>query len=92
MSQTVLWSRPRAAAPQNEEWRRDALCAHESPDLFFPLGHSEQAERQAEEAKRVCEHCQVRDSCLAWALDFGPSEGVFGGTDPDERRAILHRR
>lgn len=99
MVQAVRSPRLRSAARHHsdhrsaasDDWRRGALCAHESPDLFFPLGESEQAMRQAEEAKRVCRHCAVREECLDWALEARPVDGVFGGTDPSERRALLKR-
>ncbi len=28
--------------------------------------------------------------CLAWALDHGVTDGVWGGTTEDERRTIWH--
>ncbi|GAA4888653.1 hypothetical protein GCM10023237_02480 [Streptomyces coeruleoprunus] len=46
---------------------------------------------QAEEAKRVCGRCPVRDQCLRWALDTGQDHGVWGGTGEDERRTIRRR-
>lgn len=100
MTQTVRQPRTPSAALRDgacgtaadEDWRRDALCTHESPELFFPLGHSERAARQAEQAKRVCCRCSVREECLAWALRCGTVDGVFGGTDPDERRRLLRAR
>lgn len=56
--------------------------------LFFPIGTSGPALRQIDEAKRICQACQARTPCLAWALDQGISSGVWGGTTEDERRAI----
>lgn len=81
-----------SGAPSQDDWRARARCAEESPDLFFPIGSSPYAARQAAEAKRVCARCPVEDACLAWALEHSPVEGVFGGTDPDERRSMLHQR
>jgi WhiB family redox-sensing transcriptional regulator len=41
-----------------------------------------------EEAKRICRGCPVQIQCLAWALASGVTDGVWGGTTPDERRVI----
>jgi hypothetical protein len=37
----------------------------------------------------MCGTCDVQGSCLAWALDVGDCHGVWGGTTPRERRAML---
>jgi WhiB family transcriptional regulator, redox-sensing transcriptional regulator len=69
-------------------WREDAACRHADPDLFFPAGAAGPARRQASEAKRICRACPARTPCLAWALDHGVTDGVWGATTPAERRAI----
>ena len=69
-------------------WRETAACRDTDPELFFPVGTAGPALRQIEEAKRICRVCQVRIQCLAWALDNGVTDGVWGGTTPDERRVI----
>jgi len=35
-----------------------------------------------EEAKRICRDCPVQIHCLAWALENGVTDGVWGGTTP----------
>ena len=58
----------------------DALCAEVDPELFFPdKGGSAKA------AKNVCARCDVRDQCLAWALEHTEA-GVWGMTSDTERR------
>ena len=74
-----------------DNWRHHAVCRHEDPDLFFPIGTSGPALLQTEQAKAVCRHCPVREQCLQWALDTGQSIGVWGGTSETERRAIKRR-
>ena len=69
-------------------WRDDAACRHADPDLFFPIGATGPALRQISEAKRICRACPARTPCLAWALVNGITDGVWGATTPDERRAI----
>jgi WhiB family transcriptional regulator, redox-sensing transcriptional regulator len=71
-------------------WRVDAACGDADPDLFFPIGTIGKALRQIEEAKQICRVCPAQIQCLAWALENGVTDGVWGGTTEDERRAI-HR-
>ena len=73
------------------DWRKQAECLDESPDLFFPVGTTGPAIFQVEEAKVVCRRCDVREQCLAWALESGQDHGVWGGMSEDERRALKRR-
>ena len=73
------------------DWRHHALCRDEDPELFFPIGTSGPAALQVEEAKVVCQRCDVRPDCLTWALDTGQDAGVWGGASEDERRALKRR-
>jgi WhiB family redox-sensing transcriptional regulator len=69
-------------------WRDEAACRDADPDLFFPVGPTGPALRQVDEAKRICGSCPAQARCLAWALDHGVTDGVWGGTTEDERRAV----
>ncbi len=69
-------------------WREVAACRDADPDLFFPVGMAGPALRQIEQAKRICRACPVQARCLAWALDHGVTDGIWGGTTEDERRVI----
>jgi WhiB family redox-sensing transcriptional regulator len=75
-----------------QNWRDHAACRWEDPELFFPVGTSGPALLQIAEAKRVCARCPVIEQCLAWALDSGQDDGIWGGMSEDERRAHLRRR
>lgn len=84
--------------PETEEgdWRHRAECLSEDPELFFPVGAetgspSGPAKQQIEEAKAVCERCDVKERCLSWALEIGIEHGVFGGMTGYERRALIRR-
>jgi WhiB family transcriptional regulator, redox-sensing transcriptional regulator len=74
------------------DWRHDAACRDEDPELFFPVGNSGPALLQIAEAKAVCHRCTVASDCLAWALASGQDAGVWGGMSEDERRALKRRR
>ncbi|HEX7107560.1 MAG TPA: WhiB family transcriptional regulator [Acidothermaceae bacterium] len=70
------------------EWRDDAACRDEDPELFFPIGHGPAAQAQIAAAKAVCARCPVVRECLAWALENGQDAGVWGGLTEEERRAL----
>ncbi len=73
------------------DWRHLSACLDEDPELFFPIGNTGPAILQIEEAKAVCRRCEVREQCLAWALEAGQDHGVWGGMSEDERRALKRR-
>ncbi len=73
------------------DWRHQAACRDEDPELFFPIGTTGPALSQVEEAKIVCGRCNVREDCLTWAMDSGQDSGVWGGLSEDERRAFKRR-
>ncbi|MFJ6084822.1 WhiB family transcriptional regulator [Streptomyces sp. NPDC092369] len=75
-----------------DDWRDQAACRYEDPDLFFPIGTSGPALLQTEQAKEVCGRCPVREQCLRWALETKECLGIWGGTDETERRALQLRR
>lgn len=67
----------------DERWRDQALCAQTDPELFFPEKGSSSAD-----AKRVCDRCDVRDQCLAYALRRDERFGIWGGLSVSERDRI----
>ena len=69
-------------------WREDTACRDAGPDLFFLIGTTGVALGQIEEAKQICRTCPAQVQCLAWVLENGVADGVWGGTIPDERRVI----
>lgn len=75
-----------------EDWRHDAVCRDEDPELFFPVGNSGPALQQVAEAKAVCARCPVAAQCLSWALEAGQDAGVWGGMNEDERRQVARQR
>jgi WhiB family redox-sensing transcriptional regulator len=82
------------ASPRATDWREEAVCRDEDPELFFPIGHTGPARLQAEKAKAVCRRCPVMLECLAWATGQGLDSGVWGGVDLDEgaHREVLDRK
>jgi WhiB family redox-sensing transcriptional regulator len=64
------------------------LCSIYSTDIFFP---EEYEEADVAKAKNICNHCWMKDKCLAFALKTNEKEGVWGGTTPKERRSIRRK-
>ncbi|MBX6356703.1 MAG: WhiB family transcriptional regulator [Micromonosporaceae bacterium] len=65
-------------------WRTRGACQTVDPETFFPA-----PSEPADAAIALCRTCDVQGACLAWALDVGDCHGVWGGTTPRERRAML---
>lgn len=74
------------------DWRNDAACRDQDPDLFFPIGSTGPAVEQADEAKKVCMTCDVREQCLEFALASNQDAGIWGGLTEDERRTLKRAR
>lgn len=73
------------------DWRFEAACLSQDPELFFPIGDSGPALEQVEKAKAVCHRCPVMHECLEWALETGQDSGVWGGMSEQERVALRRR-
>ena len=69
-------------------WRTDAACLQEEPELFFPIGTARETLAQTEQAKAICRNCKVVDTCLSWAMESHQDSGVWGGLSEAERRAL----
>lgn len=65
-------------------WMQWAACAGTHPDVDFFSAKKEDIEK----AKAMCGECAVEDLCLAYALDEDIRDGVWGGRDEKERRAL----
>lgn len=73
-------------------WVSAARCIGADPDLFFPVGTSDDALAQIEEARSICLECAVRPECLEWALVTCQDAGMWGGLDEEQRREIRRAR
>lgn len=79
-------------------WHEQAACQYEKPEqirpetdpLYHPAGErGEDRKRRAEEAKKVCAGCPVRQLCRDDARARREAYGVWGGESEDERAAWL---
>lgn len=68
-----------------------ALCVEvDTGDLFYPEKGS-----STRDAKAICRRCEAVDDCLDYALEhklYNWWDGVWGGTSPRERKALLAER
>ena len=72
---------------KNQSWRQRAACRGVEPEIFYPV-----SEEDAEQAKAVCAQCEVRQTCLEFALVNRERDGVWGGATERERRRIIRQR
>ncbi len=73
------------------DWRSQAACLNEDPELFFPIGNTGPAILQVKRAKAVCDSCVVEEVCLQWAMAKNQDSGVWGGMSEEERRSLKRR-
>jgi hypothetical protein len=66
------------------EWMTDAVCP-DGLDIFF----EPELERLAKEL--FCAECPVAWECFRYGVRVDHEWGVFGGTTPMERLALLHQ-
>lgn len=70
------------------DWMDEAACRDSELEfvLYNPVGHHTVARLKA-----VCANCPVKAQCLEYALEQPSSMayGVYGGTTPAERRALV---
>jgi WhiB family transcriptional regulator, redox-sensing transcriptional regulator len=85
---SVPWAAHRELPPLNiPQWMEGARCTEVDPDLHFP-----EKGGSTREAKTVCMGCDVRMTCLEWALENDEEFGVLGGKSEKERRKIKLER
>lgn len=77
----------------NPDWRAEADCRYMPTWLFYPEagGDTRSADHHATVARYVCYGCPVRAECLATALMTHDRNGIWGGTNEKERRALLRQ-
>lgn len=72
------------------DWRERAACRGMDPELFFP--ERGDSRRTVPTIRLVCEGCEVRETCLEFALVTHETHGVWGGKTERERRILRRKR
>jgi WhiB family transcriptional regulator, redox-sensing transcriptional regulator len=67
-------------------WQEQARCHRFDPEIFF-----DPRVRFERKAKAICSGCDVREECLAFALESKTEFGVWGGLTGQERRTLVRR-
>jgi len=68
-------------------WMKLGRCVDQPATAFFPSDGV-----GVEIAKKICSECQVKDSCLDYALTLRIDHGVWGGCSERQRRRLLRAR
>ncbi|MGW1587870.1 WhiB family transcriptional regulator [Streptomyces sp. NPDC002386] len=74
--------------PERSDWRDQAACIGEDPEVFFPLADFSAPGTEASLARAICRRCPVIIACRTWAIDQGEDDGIWGATTAVQRRAI----
>jgi WhiB family redox-sensing transcriptional regulator len=67
-------------------WQADGTCAQTDPEAFFP-----EKGGSTREAKKICIGCEVKPTCLEYALQNNERFGIWGGLSERERRKLQKR-
>jgi WhiB family redox-sensing transcriptional regulator len=70
------------------DWRDQAACIGEDPDLFHAGERDPEAVKQA---RGICNRCTVRTACLANAYAEDDEWGIRAGLTPRQRNANLRK-
>lgn len=71
----------------SSKWKEKAACRGYRTNMFYP-----ELNEDVFEIKQHCLTCPVRRECLAYALDYADTHGIWGMSDPRERRRIIRMR
>lgn len=75
-----------AVALYGRDWMSDAPCSAD-PGGAFATGHAARVF-----VASFCARCEVRGTCLAFAVEAGIDHGIWGGIGkPADRRAAMAR-
>lgn len=70
------------------------VACQSAPDIFFE--HDEESPRVNGWARRsaiqLCQRCPVRRICLEYAIVGNENEGIWGATNPAQRRELRRQR
>lgn len=70
------------------------LLCQQAPDLYFPDEEDSKIGNYAKQLnfiKKGCESCPIQRECAGYAIAAGEEWGIWGGTSPNERRAMRRR-
>ena len=74
-----------------QDWRESALCKGRPARIWYPFVVGKLRDQEVDPyayARTICAKCPVAAECLAYALETGQGDGMWGGLDPAERKAL----
>lgn len=83
----VMWTSGNVAVDEDVRWMDLGACSGAGNAEFF-----RHYESQSGPAKAICATCDVRPTCLAFALRTAQPAGIWGGLTTDERLTILRSK
>jgi WhiB family redox-sensing transcriptional regulator len=69
-------------------WLDTAACRDADPELFFPVGTAGPDVVAGLRALAICRRCDVRQQCLAWAIEQQVTYGIWGGLTEQQRERL----
>jgi WhiB family redox-sensing transcriptional regulator len=66
-------------------WAAKGACRNMNVETFYPENGAQYSRRHINDAKMVCESCEVRIPCLEYSLKY-ETLGIWGGMTESERR------
>lgn len=77
-----------------DDWRTRAACLGVETDVFFPpiRRGAYYTRLDYAEALTYCARCPVRQPCLDIGVEHSLTDGVWGGTTPNDRRKVRKQR
>ncbi|MEW2483605.1 WhiB family transcriptional regulator [Mycobacterium sp. NPDC049093] len=74
-----------------ESWQAKGACrGSKTPDIWFP--DKKAPPEQTIEARAICVGCEVRKTCLQYALDHPKEPGIWGALTEQERAGLKSGR
>lgn len=73
--------------PAPGPWIKDAACAGEPTELFFP-----EDDVATELARSICSGCKVRAECIGYAVEIPSLDGIWGGLTRQERAKLGRKK
>lgn len=74
--------------PLDSGWMAKANCKGVDTEIFFPKSKGKGIEVDSSQAKALCARCEVRKTCLAYAIAHSVPAGVWGGLTHAERAKL----
>jgi Transcription factor WhiB len=74
-----------------DDWHRQARCRGMPAETFYTDDYHRGRRRldHVDHAKRICGSCPVQSRCREYAIRTQEPYGIWGGTTPRERVALL---